>query len=61
MRSGLIRLLRGRRWLRGHVDVIPVPGRRRVTAVARTPGPEVLISLRRHPAPGRVTIEEVRP
>jgi hypothetical protein len=60
MRSGLIRLPRGPRWLRGHVEVVPVPGHRTHSVTARTPAPEVSISLRRHPAAGRVTIEEVR-
>ena len=60
MGSGLIRLSRGLRWLRGHVEVIPVPGDRTRAVTARTPAPDSSISLRRHPAPGRVTIEEVR-
>ena len=60
MGSGLIRLSRGLRWLRGHVEVIPVPGDRTQAVTARTPAPDISISLRRHPAAGRVTIEEVR-
>jgi hypothetical protein len=50
----------GPRRLRRHVEVIPVPGRRTLAVTARAPGPETVISLRRRPAPGRVTIEEVR-
>jgi hypothetical protein len=60
MRSGVLRLLNGPRWLRRHVEVVPVPGRRTLAVTARTPGPEIAISLRRHPAAGRVTIEEAR-
>lgn len=60
MGSRLIRLRRGRRWLRGHVEVIPVPGDRSRAVTAHTPAPEIAISLRRRPVAGRVTIEEVR-
>jgi len=59
MRSGWI-LPKGPRWLRGHVEVIPVPGDRTRTVTARTADPELSISLRRRLAAGRVTIEEVR-
>jgi hypothetical protein len=60
MRSGRIRMSRGLRWLRGHVEVFPVPGDRTQAVTARTPTPEIEISLRRVPAASRVTIEEVR-
>ena len=45
MRSGWI-LPMGPRWLRGHVEVIPVPGDRTRTVTARTADPELSISLR---------------
>jgi hypothetical protein len=60
MRTGWLRTPRGPRWLRAHVEVIPVPGDRTRTVTARTPAPDTSISLRRRPAAGRVTIEEVR-
>jgi hypothetical protein len=60
MRTGLIRLPRGRRWLRGHVEVIAVPGNRTHTVTADTPAAASSISLHRRPAAARVTIEEVR-
>jgi hypothetical protein len=60
MRSGLIRLPRRRRWLRRLIEVFALPGDRTRTVTARTPAPEISISVRRRPAAGRVTIEEVR-
>ena len=60
MRTGLIRLPRGRRWLRGHIEIIAVPGKRTRTMTAAAPAGESSISLRRCPAAARVTIEEVR-
>jgi len=58
MRSGVIRLPRGRRWLRQHVTVVAQPGSRTAVVTARTTAPEIAISVRRHPAVGRTTIEE---
>ena len=60
MTSGVFRRLRGPHWLRRHVEVRSVPGHRTHSVTARTPVPQVAIALRRRPAPGRVTIEEVR-
>ena len=60
MRSGVFRRLRGPRWLGRHVEVIPVPGHRTHSVTARTPAPQVSIAVRRHPAAGQVTVEEVR-
>ena len=58
MRSGVIRLPRGRRWLRRHLTVVAGPGSRTAVVTARTTAAEIAISVRRHPAAGRTTIEE---
>jgi hypothetical protein len=58
MRSGVVRLPRGRRWLRLHVTVAAESGSRTAVVTARTTAPEIAISVRRHPAVGRTTIEE---
>jgi hypothetical protein len=60
MGSGVFRRLRGPRWLRRHVEVRSVPGRRTHSVTPRAPGPQISIALRRRPAAGRVAIEEVR-
>ncbi|MEU8228637.1 hypothetical protein AB0C12_03425 [Actinoplanes sp. NPDC048967] len=54
----MIRLPRGRRWLRQHVTVVAEPGRRTAVVTARTTAPEIVIAVVRHPATGRTTIEE---
>jgi hypothetical protein len=53
-------MAKGLRWLRGHVEVFSVPGDRTQAVTARTPAPEIAISVRRVPAVSRVTIEAVR-
>jgi hypothetical protein len=58
MRSGVISLPRGRRWLRRHVEVVPDPGVPTAVVTARTTAPQIAISVRRHPVAGRTTIEE---
>jgi hypothetical protein len=50
--------LRSPRWLRRHVAVVAVPGRRIRSVTSRTGAPTIAISLLRRPAPTRVTIEE---
>jgi hypothetical protein len=61
MRSDLIRLPRGARWLRRHVRVIAEPRRRTAVVTPRTTAPEIAIAVRRHPMPARATIEEAQP
>jgi hypothetical protein len=58
MGSGLFRLSKGRRWLRGHVRVVVTPGARTTVVTPRGPAPEITLSVRRRPAPSRVTITE---
>ncbi|WP_212989293.1 hypothetical protein [Actinoplanes auranticolor] len=58
MRSGVFSLPRGRRWLRRHVRVVAGPGTRTAAVTARTTAPQIAISVRRHSAAGRATIEE---
>jgi hypothetical protein len=57
----MVAMRSGPRWLRRHVEVVAVPGPRTRAVLPRTPAPEISIAVRRHPAAGRVTFEEVRP
>ncbi len=59
MRSGVLRLPRGRRWLRRHVRLVVEAGRHTAVVTPRTTAPQVAISVRRRPEAGRATVSEV--
>ncbi|GIE51315.1 hypothetical protein [Actinoplanes nipponensis] len=50
----------GQHWLRRHVEIVAVPGPRRLAVLPRTATPQISIAVRRRPAAGRVSIEARR-